>query len=71
MRNEPPDNPEADGTDYAHPAWWRGHFQTVRSLCYKINRLLDGEDNGMGISQEPWESTRRRLLDLIHREDNK
>jgi hypothetical protein len=59
------DVPECDGTDAAHPAWWRGHEQAVASLCQLINQILDGKKRGNGIASEPWESTRNRLHDLF------
>lgn len=59
------DCPEMDATDFAHPAWWRGHEHTVNALCQKINQILDGQDDGKGISSEPWESVRRKLLDIM------
>lgn len=58
------DAAELDSTDCAHPAWWRGHDHTVKVMCEKINLILDGKDNGAGVSNEPWESTRRRMLNL-------
>lgn len=65
-----PDDSELDATDGAHPAWWRGRDHAVNVLCQKINEILDGKDNGEGVSSEPWESTRRKLLNaayLVHR----
>jgi hypothetical protein len=56
------DRPEMDGTDYAHPAWWRGHEQTTATFCQKVNDILDGKDDGSGVNHEPWGSLRRRLL---------
>ena len=44
MNNTPsivPDYPELDGTDGAHPAWWRGHDNGVESVVQIIDRLLD------------------------------
>ena len=61
---EATNNPDLDGTDFAHPAYWRGHDQAVRAVCQKINEILDGHDDGHGIVREPWESTRRRLLSI-------
>ena len=58
------DDPEMDATDFAHPAWWRGNDQGVIVLCGMINKILDGNDAGRGTSREPWESTRRRLIQL-------
>lgn len=59
------DCPEMDATNFAHPAWWRGHEHTINVLCQKINQILDGQDDGKGISSEPWESVRRKLLDIM------
>lgn len=56
------DYPDADGTDAAHPAWWRGHEHTAAVFCQKVNELLDGKDDGKGVANPPWETTRRRLL---------
>lgn len=59
---------EFDGTDYAHPAWWRGHEQTVEVFCQHVNKILDGNDKDGGVSAEPWHSTRVRLRKLIKNE---
>lgn len=59
------DDPALDGTDWTHPAWWRGHDQSVVIMCHMINQILDGADTCVGVSQEPWEATRRRLLALV------
>jgi hypothetical protein len=64
-RSEPRDHPELDATDGAHPAWWRGHEHTTAVFCQEINKILDGKDDGVGVANEPWESTRRRLLELM------
>lgn len=58
------DDPEADGTDFAHPAWFRGHDHTMAVLCQMINEILDGKEPS-GISNEPWESTRQRVSELV------
>jgi hypothetical protein len=58
------DCPEADATDYAHPAWWRGHNYTVEVFCRMVNDIIDGKKSSKGISGEPWESTKRRLFAL-------
>jgi len=56
---------EADNTDFAHPAWWRGYEQGVVVLCQMINKILDGRDIGRGgMAREPWHSTRQRLIQL-------
>jgi len=60
------DNPEWDATDAAHPAWWRGDAHGVQVCVDRINRILDGKDDGRGIiGHEPLETLRRRLLALI------
>lgn len=56
------DNKELDGTDAAHPAWWRGNDAGVTQICAKINAILDGADVS-GTASEPWESTRRRVVE--------
>ncbi len=55
-------NEELDGTDAAHPAWWRGNDAGVAQVCAKINAILDGADV-FGTAAEPWESTRRRVAE--------
>jgi hypothetical protein len=55
-----------DLADLADLAYWRGHDGAIYTLCFKINKILDGRDDGHGIANEPWESTRRRLLELIN-----
>lgn len=59
-----PDDPECDGTDAAHPAYWRGHDHAVAVLCQKVTEILDGKDDGKGIASEPWEPVRRRLMSM-------
>jgi hypothetical protein len=56
------DNEELDGTDAAHPAWWRGNEAGVAQVCAKINAILDGADV-FGTAAEPWEYTRRRVAE--------
>jgi hypothetical protein len=60
------DDPDMDGTDFAHPAWWRGHDQGIALTIQAINALLD-EPPGTplaGWCNEPWESLRKRLAAL-------
>ena len=61
---------DLDGTDYANPAYYRGQDHCLRLMCFKINQILDGKDDGRGVSNEPWESTRRRLLELVNAKTN-
>lgn len=37
----PADDPEADGTDLAHPAYWRGEQHGIAVTIHFINRVLD------------------------------
>ena len=68
---EASDNPNFDGTDAAHPAWWRGHDHAVASLCQILNKIMDGEDDRSGTASEPWESVRRRLLAILKQPQRK
>jgi hypothetical protein len=43
----------------------RGLTDAINIVCRRINQILDGADDGQGSSPEPWESTRRRLLELV------
>ena len=63
-----PDNPELDGTDFAHPAWWRGHHQTTEMFCHHVQAILDGRDvKDESVSPEPWHTVRKRLLALVEK----
>jgi len=35
------------------------------SVVSAINKILDGKDTGAGVSSEPWETTRRRLIRMV------
>jgi hypothetical protein len=59
------DDPELDGTDAAHPAWWRGQQYGADAICREVNKILDGNGNESGVGHEPLESTRRRLFALL------
>lgn len=60
------DDPETDGTDFAHPAWWRGQDHALEMICHHVNLILDGKDDGKGENLEgPWRELRRRLLALV------
>jgi hypothetical protein len=58
------DDPEADGTDFAHPAWWRGNERAFLTAVHEVNDILDGTKTNVGISIEPWQSLRQRLYDI-------
>jgi hypothetical protein len=43
------DDPDLDGTDGAHPAFWRGQDDGVRGAVRVIKRALEGRDDGSGV----------------------
>ncbi len=65
-----PDDPDADATDAAHPAWWRGNDAGVAVTVARLTDILDGKDDGEGvIGYAPLEALRRRLLVLAAKPD--
>lgn len=40
------DDPSLDGTDFAHPAWWRGNDRGVEAMCKIIEKTMRGENRG-------------------------
>lgn len=58
------DNPNLDCTDAAHPAWWRGCDHGSAGMIREVQKILDGQDDGSGTCNEPWESVRRKLIEL-------
>ena len=58
------DDPEMDGTDYAHPAGWRGNEHAHLMFVDQVNKILDGELANKGTSSMPWEALRQRLYDI-------
>lgn len=58
------DDPEMDGTDFAHPAWHRGNEHAFLVAVHEVNDILDGTASNVGISIEPWQSLRQRLYDI-------
>lgn len=62
------DFPETDGTDLAHPAYWRGSDEATEAVTRRLQQVLDGEDDGAGcIGYEPLERLRRQLLEMVRR----
>ena len=57
-------------TDTTTEEYWEGYDDAIKSVCYILNRMLDGKDNGSGISSEPWVKTRRRLLMALNNSDS-
>lgn len=59
------DYPFFDGTDAAHPAWWRGNDAGVDGAVRRIEEVLSGKDDGSGVlGYAPLENLRRRLIGL-------
>jgi len=56
------DDPELDGTDGAHPAYWRGEDYAIKAVCNKLNAILDGK-SVTGVCNEPLQSLRVRLAE--------
>lgn len=55
------DYSDADGTDAAHPAWWRGYDHGVASTMQIINRILDGGRDGGTFGYRPLEELANRI----------
>ena len=58
------DNPEMDGTDFAHPAYLRGEEHAAKIICKMVNDILDGTASKAGIASNPWQLLRQRLYDI-------
>lgn len=59
------DGPVFDATDAAHPAWWRGEKYGSQQAARKVRKILDGGDDGVGVSSDPdLEKIRRDILAL-------
>ena len=54
------DNDFWDGTDGAHPSWWRGKERGYREACDRINQALD-----MEITHEGFNDPLRSILEKI------
>jgi len=39
------DDPSLDGTDAAHPAWWRGHDNGAKGMEAQVSRLREERDH--------------------------
>lgn len=59
------DDPVADGTDFAHPAWWRGEKHATEMLTVRLQKAVNGGDDGSGCFGYPaLERLRRGILAL-------
>lgn len=64
LRSRAADDPEMDGTDFAHPAWWRGQADGVEKVAVQLGIALDGLDDGGGVLAHPGiERVRRWILE--------
>lgn len=60
-----PDSEFWDGTDAAHPAWWRGNDAAVDGVVDRLQIVVDGHDCGVGqIAHAGLEKLRRDILQL-------
>ena len=58
------DDPLLDGTDLAHPAWWRGHDRGVAQVCHRLREILDGAPAG-GVAADPFQGLKERIKRLL------
>ena len=57
------DDPEGDGTPFAHPAYYRGEEAATAGIVARLKAILDGTDDGSGCFGHPGlEEVRRQLL---------
>lgn len=61
------DDPELDGTDGAHPAWWRGCDHGTAMTVSIINEILDGGYKSGRFGFTPLERLRSKLYDLMEK----
>lgn len=61
---KPRDDPDLDGTDGAHPAWWRGNDAGVDGACMRIEEALDGRSLKGFVGYARLERLRRRVAAL-------
>ena len=62
------DNPFWDGTDAAHPAYWRGEKRGVEGACERIRDILDDKSHGppFHFGSPPLSEIAQRIWKLIH-----
>ena len=61
------DNPDFDGTDAAHPAYWRGEDTAVAACAKQILRLCS--EPKAGAANPPWEPARVAVDNLRQERD--
>lgn len=65
MTPTPPNVPAEEKDEAGHfddTEWMDGRENGQRCLIQIINQILDGTYHGKGVSVEPWESCKRRLI---------
>lgn len=63
------DNPEYDGTNAAHPAWWRGHYQGFNAVMDIIEKALNGEKPAGVIGDPRHQEIKDRIWEMIEQSD--
>src|SRR5690606_11207719 len=58
------DDPETDGTDFAHPAYFRGRRDGIRGAVDALERVLDHERRGGTFGDERLQAFAARLDSL-------
>lgn len=65
LRADQQDDPQWDGSDFAHPAYWRGQEHSAALAVVMLRDVLDGTDDGAGVlGHDGLERVRRDVLDL-------
>lgn len=62
------DDIESDGTDGAHPAYWRGQDQAFVIMSQQLQDVLNGKKR-FGACQEPWNSLLKHVESLVAERD--
>ena len=54
-----------DGTPFQSDDYTRGEDSATRVFCALVMKILNGEDSGTGVNNEPWASVRKGVLSLV------
>lgn len=58
------DDPEVDGTDAAHPAWWRGNDAGVEGATRRLTDVLDGGPLPGHLGYQPLQRALERVSEM-------
>lgn len=58
------DDPANDGTDFAHPAWWRGERNAVDMVAKSLLEILDNPTSPGVFGHSGLEQIRQRIKKL-------